>query len=481
MINKTRNELINHEMDELLKDVIGGKKENLITVQGNVIYTLTTSDNQKNNKQKNESTIYLGDCENELKGHYNINTNETLLIFKIDIFENCSDNPIIEYEIYKSKTKEKLDLIYCKDTKIQINIPAKIDEKNEFKYNPSSDYYSDICFPYTTEHGTDINLNDRKIEFFDKNLSICELNCDYAGYDSNLEKVACECYVKIKIPFMSEIVFNKDLLKRKFVDIKNLINLNVMKCYSFLFTSEGLLFNIGSFILLAIIFLNIILLIVFIKKGYKNLFYKIYKIYKIYKGSIALKNKGPINNNNIIKTTGNSNIKKAAKGKKKNKKNNRDIKEPPNKNNGGNNNGSKSIKLNSSEIKVQLNISKKSINFKDSSRNNISLLNSDITQSSISKAHRKKIKLNYLKKKYQKFIFYSDYELNGLSYTEALKIDGRTYPQYYFSVLRMKYILAFTFFANNDYNSKSMKISLFLFIFSLYFTKLSIFQRFNHA
>jgi len=280
--------------------------------------------------------------------------------------------------------------------------------------------------------------------------------------------------VKIKIPFMSEIVFNKDLLKRKFVDIKNLINLNVMKCYSFLFTSEGLLFNIGSFILLAIIFLNIILLIVFIKKGYKNLFYKIYKIYK---GSIALKNKGQINNNNIIKTNGNSKVKKAAKGKKKNKKNNRDIKEPPNKNNGGNNNGSKSIKLNSSEIKVQLNISKKSINFKDSSRNNISFLNSDITQSSISKAHRKKIKLNYLKKKYQKFIFYSDYELNGLSYTEALKIDGRTYPQYYFSVLRMKYILAFTFFANNDYNSKSMKISLFLFIFSLHFTINCLFFR----
>jgi len=105
MINKTRNEIINHEMDELLKDVIGGKKENLITVQGNAIYTLTTSDNQKNNKQKNESTIYLGDFENKLKDHYNTSTNETLLIFKIDIFENCSDNPIIEYEIKTQKYK----------------------------------------------------------------------------------------------------------------------------------------------------------------------------------------------------------------------------------------------------------------------------------------------------------------------------------------------------------------------------------------
>ena len=133
--------------------------------------------------------------------------------------------------------------------------------------------------------------------------------------------------------------------------------------------------------------------------------------------------------------------------------------------------------MNSSEIKVQLNNSKKSINFKDSSRNNISLLNSNITQSNISKVLSKKRKLNLHKKKYKKFKYYSDYEFNGLSYTEALKIDRRTYLQYYFSVLRMKYLLAFTFFANNDYNSKSMKISLFLFIFSLYFTINCLFFR----
>ena len=39
--------------DEVLKDVIDGKKEDLIIVQGDAIYTLTTSDNQKNNEQKN--------------------------------------------------------------------------------------------------------------------------------------------------------------------------------------------------------------------------------------------------------------------------------------------------------------------------------------------------------------------------------------------------------------------------------------------
>jgi len=209
IVNNIRSGLLNHTMDELLKDVIDGKKEDLIIVQGNAIYTLTTLDNQMNNKQKNKSTIYLGECENKLKEHYkNININDPLLIFKIDIFEDDSEYPTIEYEIYNSETKEKLDLIYCKDTKIQINIPAKIDEEKEFKYNPVSEYYNDICFAYTTEDGTDINLKDRKNEFFDKNLSICESNCDYEGYNSELGKAICECNVKIKIPIMSEIVIS---------------------------------------------------------------------------------------------------------------------------------------------------------------------------------------------------------------------------------------------------------------------------------
>ena len=468
MINNIRSGILEHTMDELLRSVIEGKKEDLIIVQENTIYTLTTSDNQKNNEQKNKSTIFLGECENKLKEHYNISINDPLLIFKIDIFENGSEYPIIEYEVYNSKPKEKLDLIYCKDTKIQINIPAKIDEENEFKYNPVSDYYNDLCFPYTTEEGTDINLKDRKNEFFDKNLSICESNCDYGGYNSELGKAICECNVKIKIPLMSEIVVNKDLLKSKFVDIKNIINLKIMKCYNILFTSEGLLYNIGSYIFMAIIFLNIILLIVFILRGNKNLCDEIYEIYKVNK---SYKKGGIMNNNtnSIIKTRGNTRKKKCKNKKKKRnkksdkkKKNNSDIKDPPKKKNINEiYNDSKIIKLSSSEIKLK--ISQKIINYKDSNSNNISILNSK-------KEARKKIKKNN-----KNAIYYSDYEFNGLNYSEALKHDKRTYPQYYFSLLRMKYSVIFTFCSSKDYNSREIKINLFLFIFSLYFTINSLF------
>ena len=64
----------------------------------------------------------------------------------------------------------------------------------------------------------------------------------------------------------------------------------------------------------------------------------------------------------------------------------------------------------------------------------------------------------------------NDEELNSLEYTLALKIDKRTYFQYYWSLLKKKHLILFTFYPNNDYNIPSIKIFLFLVSFSLYFT-----------
>jgi hypothetical protein len=51
-----------------------------------------------------------------------------------------------------------LDLNFCNDIKINITIPVDIDENNLFKNNSSYEYYNDICYPYTTEYKTDINI-----------------------------------------------------------------------------------------------------------------------------------------------------------------------------------------------------------------------------------------------------------------------------------------------------------------------------------
>ena len=65
---------------------------------------------------------------------------------------------------------------------------------------------------------------------------------------------------------------------------------------------------------------------------------------------------------------------------------------------------------------------------------------------------------------------YNDYELNTLTYKEALKIDKRNYFQYYLSLLRKRHALIFTFYTKNDYNSRFLKFSVFFFSFGLNFT-----------
>jgi len=70
---------------------------------------------------------------------------------------------------------------------------------------------------------------------------------------------------------------------------------------------------------------------------------------------------------------------------------------------------------------------------------------------------------------------YNEHELNTLNYNEAILLDKRTYLQYYFSLIKRKQKVIFTFYTTNDYNSRIIKISLFFFSFSLYFTVNSLF------
>ena len=64
----------------------------------------------------------------------------------------------------------------------------------------------------------------------------------------------------------------------------------------------------------------------------------------------------------------------------------------------------------------------------------------------------------------------NDQELNNLEYNMALIIDKRSYFQYYWSLLKKKQLILFTILPSNDYNLFSLKLSLFLLSFSLYFT-----------
>ena len=119
--------LINGTLDNLLYNIFE-YKEDLFVKDGNIIYQVTTTDNQKLIEYKNISVISLGECENILKEKYAINKNKSLIILKADINREGLSIPIVHFEVYHPLTKNKLDLRYCKYIKMNIIYNFKIDK-----------------------------------------------------------------------------------------------------------------------------------------------------------------------------------------------------------------------------------------------------------------------------------------------------------------------------------------------------------------
>ena len=69
----------------------------------------------------------------------------------------------------------------------------------------------------------------------------------------------------------------------------------------------------------------------------------------------------------------------------------------------------------------------------------------------------------------------TDYELNWLSYKEALKFDKRTFCDYYCSLLKSKQLFIFTLCSFNDYNSGIVKKFMFFLSFALHYTTNALF------
>ena len=445
IINNIKNDITNGSLNSLISNIIEGEKKDLIIKDDNINYQITSSYNQNNNKYTNSSTLILGECEDILKREYKIKNNQTLIIFKIDYFQPYSLIPIIGYEIYHPVSKKKLDLSPCKDIFVNYNIPAYIDEENLFKYDPENEYYTDECYPSTSDSGTDILINDRHNEFNNNNMSLCENNCTFTRYDNETKKVNCECGIKSKQLVISEFINKTDILSYNFINKKETSNMITMKCYYTLFTKNGLIKNIGSYILLFTILLFLISLILFYKCGYPLLENDIREI-------MNSKEKNNYNLENINET-----INTNEKDKKKNEKSiPKTIKRRKKKNKTKHiyNEGSK-IKINNRDNRKPF----KTLNLKDNTKEN--------NEKVYIRKSNTKIQKN-LSKKFNNSIKYNDFELNSLSYQEAIKYDKRTFFKYYISLIRTKQPLIFSFCPIKDYNSMIIKIDLFFLSFSIY-------------
>ena len=470
IIKNIKYDLMNGDLDTLLQNVTNGAKQDLIARDKDIIYQITTSENQKNN-QNNISTINLGECEKILRGIYNISDNLPLIILKIDYYMPGVLIPIIGYEVYHPENKSQLNLDYCKDELIKLNIPVSINEDKVFKHDPSSDYYNDECYSYTTDNGTDILLKDRQNEFIDNNLSLCENDCTFTGYNQSNKKALCECVTKPNIELISDIIKEENILANEFNKTEDSkTNFGVMKCLDTLFSEEGLLTNIGSYLLLFTFLFYAVSVFIFYKCGYQIIEDNIQAIIKSKKHDLnknkirnKIKNKNDISVKNLRgnkKKVSSKTLIPDDKNKKDNKvKKSKTIKGNPlkkrikfKKENSGHNGQMSSSKLKIKSI---------DITFKLRNKNNNNSL-------------KKKVRINSKKvtMKPQKYI---DCELNLLDYKNAIIYDKRPFSKYYLSLLFSKQLMLFSFYPNKDYNIKIIKISIFFLALDIIFAVNTIF------
>ena len=261
--------ITNSENIDLLMQIIDNDKY-IIKPLNNSILELISLDNQEISDDPGISIIELNECKDILNQVYGIE-NASLLLYKIDTQIEGYSTLSVNYELYNPNNFSKLNLDYCNQSFIYIKIPVLINPEETYKYDPKSDYYNDMCFPYTNENEADVLIKDRKNEFINNNMSLCENNCEFKGYDSENKKAICKCKIKNLIEELTDIDIDSEKFFEGWIDIDNLINIKVVKCYKLLSTKNGFLKNIGNFILLSIILLFIASAIYFYLKGFPKL------------------------------------------------------------------------------------------------------------------------------------------------------------------------------------------------------------------
>ena len=496
-----------------MKSQIGPNKSQIIETE-NVIFQISSLDEQKNNENPNISSIDLGECEDILKNNSGLSENEDLIIYKVDIKNKDLSQTYVQYEIYDPKTLNIISLDACKDIPIFINVPVNLNENtrsiysslNQYGYNLfdlNDKFYNDICSPYTTENGTDLTLADRKNLIYDVNgdITMCQQGCTLNKYNLTTRKSKCDCFVQKgeTIINMDKINFEDDSsIKDEFFDTLKNSNFRVLKCFKLILSIKGQKNNIGSYIMSGLYLIFIILILVYIfKENYKLNFFLAGIIQQKLDYINENKAKGLKSENDIEIFNKNINpkkkkIKSGKKNKKTSTKNKNKSKEKIKR---GNDNNKSSEILFPPRRKQKNIINKENLTFKttfdklnskqsktlDKIKNENNLINLNSKKNKIKTMNKNTHKMqnspnNNLNKDIKDFMFtykieeLNDEEINNLNYEIALILDKRTYFQYYFSLLKKKQLILFAFYPNQDYNLLVVKISLLILSFSLYFT-----------
>ena len=119
-------------------------------------------------------------------------------------------------------------------------------------FDAESPFYNDVCSPFTNENGNDVLLDERRSDYFNENLNICEKGCTFVSYNISLKMYTCRCPIKTKFNQSTENEY-EEITKEfpeSFYKKHKHSNIEVFKCGSQVFSAKGQKNNIGSVCLL---------------------------------------------------------------------------------------------------------------------------------------------------------------------------------------------------------------------------------------
>ena len=222
-------------------------------------------------------------------------------------------------------------------------------------------------------------LKDRIKDLF-KNYSLCNDGCKYEGIDLGNKTIICNCKVKSNI---SLEVINSTFQQLEDIHIDS--NFALIKCFNLVFSFKNKEKNYGFWIFLFLILAQVPLLILFFKKGIRQIKEYIVNEMKEYGYIDVIKTEEKIVEEKTEEKSLNLNIKKRKKKRKASIKNNY----PPKRKSSKlvDNSSIKNIKLSGRQIIS--NINSNEINYKDKENNNEDIMKNNKNNNNI----KRKIKI----------------------------------------------------------------------------------------
>ena len=417
------------------------------------------------------SIIDLGQCEAKLRQVYGIAEEDSLIIIKKETSSSQSSERDVEFEIFEPYNKTKLNLSVCENIDINIYVPFTLSEDNQNLANELEEngynmfdlndpFYQDYCSTFKTLAKTDMLLTDRVDHIYNNLDAKCQDNCVFSNYVLDTKYINCSCnvYKQKTKEFKKVDKLNYHTFLQSFYYVLKYSNYKILQCYKLVFVKTVFSENKGSIFILILFILYLICLIMYIKKGVNPLKKNMLEILEA--------NQNGMLDIEIAKTTlffpppknKRSSVKKRHKSS---------VGELVPKN------LEKKIKF-----EKQPKLDSKSPFFKEKNAKDKTNMKKYASTKEASKLKRNTTKLKNMnklmypetqvdlklpeEKQEQKKL--DDFELNDLSYEEALKYDQRAWLKTYFSLIKREHRIIFTFFVCNDYNILVVKLSRFIFL-----------------